>query len=267
MRRRRWQVELALKFWWLTHLAKRLGHITPFKQMAGLIASERAFSGSFIPVDEEIEVPPGVVAPREIIRDYIERASHRTFVYKCPCRAGEGCKNHPAEIGCILLGDAAKNVSLEVGRPATVEEALARVDEALDRGLVPMIGHMLIDTVVFGAAPYKKLVTLCFCCSCCCIFRSGMSRLVNTYPRSLVKLEGVNVTVGDDCAGCGTCVSVCPIENMTLVDGVATIGDMCLGCGACARACPRGNTRVTIEPGARLLEDLKRRVEAHADIE
>jgi ferredoxin len=94
-----------------------------------------------------------------------------------------------------------------------------------------------------------------------------MSRLVNTYPRSLVKLEGVNVTVGDDCAGCGTCVSVCPIENMTLVDGVATIGDMCLGCGACARACPRGNTRVTIEPGARLLEDLKRRVEAHADIE
>jgi ferredoxin len=267
MARKKRHIDFALRFWRLTHWAKSLGRWTPFKQMAGPIASEKSFRGSFIPVGEEIEVPPGVVAPAEVVRDYITRASHRTLVYKCPCRAGEGCEKHPAELGCILLGDAAKKVNPEVGRSATVEEALDHMERALERGLLPMVGHMRVDTYVFGAKPFNRLITLCFCCDCCCIVRSGMRNLVDAYPRSLVRLEGVSVEVDDACVGCGECVPVCPVENVRLVDGLAVIGDMCLGCGACARACSRGLIRVNIKPGSRLIEDLKHRVEAGVDIE
>lgn len=267
MRRRRYQIEFMLKFWPLTHMAKRLGGFTPFKQMAGLMISEKALNGSYIPVSQEIEVPPGVVAPREIIRDYIERASHRTLLYQCPCRAAESCKNHPRELGCIMLGDGAKSIDPELGRPATVEEALDHMEKAIDSGLYPMVGHVLFDSVIFGAKPYDRLVTVCFCCDCCCIARSEMRGLLTAYPRSVVRLEGVNMEVGADCKGCGECVPVCPVENMTLVEGIATIGARCIGCSACVTACPRDNIKVVIEPDARMQEDLRRRIEAHATIE
>ena len=267
MPKKKKQIEIALKFWRLTHWAKRIGHIPPFRQMAGLIASEKAFSGSFIPVGEEIEVPPGVVAPRDIIRDYITRASHRTIAYMCPCRSGEGCQNHPRDLGCMLLGDAARMVDPDVGYSATVEEGLAYMERALERGLLPMIGHMKIDKYVFGARPFDRFLTLCFCCRCCCIVRSEMRGLAGAYPRSLVRMEGVNVNVLDGCVGCGECVPVCPVENIELCDGVASIGDRCLGCGTCVDTCSRGYIKMTIEPGASLIEDLRRRVEADVIIE
>ncbi len=267
MKRKRYHIELALRFWRLTHWAKRLGRFSPFRQMAAPIASEKSFRGSFIPVSEDIEVPPGVVAPADVVRDYVRRASHRTIAYKCPCRAGEGCEAHPRELGCMLLGDAAAAVNPEVGYHATVEEGLEHMENALSRGLLPMIGHMKVDEYVFGARPFDRFVTLCFCCPCCCIVRSEMKGLVGAYPRSLVKLEGVNVEVEDGCVGCGECVPVCPVENITLADGVAVIGDMCLGCGGCAAACSRDFIKVRIDPGAELIESLKRRVEAGVDIE
>lgn len=264
---KRYQIELALKFWKLTHWAKRLGRFPPFRRMAAPIAAEKNFRGSFIPVGEHIEVPPGVVAPEVVVRDYITRAGHRTIVYKCPCRSGEGCENHPHDLGCILLGDAAKTVAPGVGRSATVEECQHHVDRALERGLLPMIGHMKVDEFVFGARPFDRFVTLCFCCRCCCIVRSEMRGLVEAYPRSLVRLEGVSVEVTEGCVGCGECLPVCPIDNVTLAGGVAVIGDMCLGCGSCAAACSRGHITVRIEPGSQLIEALKRRVEAGVDIE
>ena len=261
------QIDLALKLWRLTHWAKRLGNITPFRQMAGLVASEKNLRASFIPVDEEIVVPPSVVAPRMILEDYIRRASHRTIIDECFCRAGEGCERYPRDLGCILLGDASREVDPGVGRPATVEQAIEHLDRALDAGLLPMLGHLRIDQAVFGVWDFSRFLTMCFCCECCCVIRSGMRRLVDAYPRSLVRLEGVRVEVTDDCVGCGECVPVCPIENIRLEGGVAIIGEMCVGCGTCARACSRGSIRITIEPGSRMDEDIRRRIEAGVDIE
>jgi ferredoxin len=267
MLRKKHQISLALKFWRLTYWAKSLSRFSPFKQIAGLIVSDKVLRASFVPVGEEIEVPPGVVAPREILRDYIQRASHRTISYMCPCRSGEGCQNYPQDLGCILLGDAAKTVNPDVGYSATVDEALAYMDRALERGLLPMIGHVRIDRYVFGAKPFNRLMTLCFCCECCCVFRSGMRRLLTAYPDSMVRLEGVKVEITGECVGCGDCVPVCPVENVRLVGGTAEIGDRCLGCGSCARACEQGCISVTIEPGSRVHEELKRRIEAGVNIE
>ena len=266
MGRKKWQIDLALKGWRATHWAKRIGHVTPFKQMAGLIASEKVFRGSFIPVDEFIEVPPSMVAPRELVTDFITRASHRTIIHDCPCRKGEGCKDYPVDLGCMLLGEGSRDVDPGVGRSATVEEGLAHLERALESGLLPLVGHLWVDKVVFGIDDYSRLLTVCFCCPCCCVVRSEMKGLVSVFPDSLVRLEGVRVEVTDECVGCGECVSVCPIENVTVAGGKARIGEMCLGCGSCARACSRGFIKVSIEPGSKVQDELRRRVEAGVNI-
>lgn len=267
MGRKKWQIDLALKGWRSTHWAKKLGHIPGFREAAGLIARESAFKGSFIPVDEFIETPPSVAPPRELIADFITRACHRTIINFCPCRSGEGCRKHPADLGCILLGDGARDVHPEVGRSATVEEALAHMERGLESGLLPLVGHFLIDKVVFGVRDYSRLLTVCFCCPCCCIVRSEMRGLAGAFPRSLVPLEGIRLEVNEECVGCGECVPVCPVANVSLEAGKAVMGTMCLGCGTCARSCTRGNIRVRIEPGTAFAEEARRRIESGVDIE
>lgn len=45
----------------------------------------------------------------------------------------------------------------------------------------------------------------------------------------------------DKCTGCGACVDICPVEAVTLVDGVAFVNrNDCSECGACEAECPTG---------------------------
>ena len=63
-------------------------------------------------------------------------------------------------------------------------------------------------------------------------------------------MPGVNVTVTDRCAGCGTCAAgICFVNAIRLVDGRATISDACRGCGRCVEACPSEAIALTIDAG------------------
>ena len=43
------------------------------------------------------------------------------------------------------------------------------------------------------------------------------------------------------CTGCGECLTVCPVDAISLVHGKAAIdSEACLACYACADACPQG---------------------------
>ncbi len=49
----------------------------------------------------------------------------------------------------------------------------------------------------------------------------------------------------DRCVGCGLCIDVCPLENISLTDDKAHFeGDGCISCGHCAAACPQGAIQV-----------------------
>lgn len=43
----------------------------------------------------------------------------------------------------------------------------------------------------------------------------------------------------DKCIGCESCVAVCPVGAISMVDGKAMIDeDTCISCGACVHECP-----------------------------
>lgn len=43
----------------------------------------------------------------------------------------------------------------------------------------------------------------------------------------------------DLCTGCENCVGSCPVEAITMEDGVAVVNaDECIDCGACVGECP-----------------------------
>jgi ferredoxin len=43
----------------------------------------------------------------------------------------------------------------------------------------------------------------------------------------------------DTCTGCESCVDCCPVEAISMQDGVAEVSaDDCIDCGACVGECP-----------------------------
>ena len=45
----------------------------------------------------------------------------------------------------------------------------------------------------------------------------------------------------DVCVGCGTCVDICPVGAISMVDGKAQIdATLCTGCGVCTQLCKFG---------------------------
>jgi len=55
-----------------------------------------------------------------------------------------------------------------------------------------------------------------------------------SYPNNFRGIEAEK----DKCIGCGTCISVCPMENIRIENGLAVIGDDCATCLSCFHWCP-----------------------------
>lgn len=46
----------------------------------------------------------------------------------------------------------------------------------------------------------------------------------------------------DNCNACGTCMDICPLDCIYLIDGIAEVvyPQECWHCGACRQDCPEG---------------------------
>ena len=82
----------------------------------------------------------------------------------------------------------------------------------------------------------------------------------------MVRLPGLTVVVGEDCVGCGSCLSACPVQVISMDGGLARIGAGCKGCGRCVAVCPEGVVELQIDRGDRVLEKLVARIEQRTDI-
>lgn len=48
------------------------------------------------------------------------------------------------------------------------------------------------------------------------------------------------------CVSCGTCIKACPLQAISVPDGISAVVEMgrCIGCGLCARECPASVIKV-----------------------
>jgi ferredoxin len=119
-------------------------------------------------------------------------------------------------------------------RQVDVEEGLDLLQVAYENNLVQ-----------FGENVRNKVNFICNCCGCCCEAMIAARRFAIMNPVHTTNfLPEVD---GQKCNGCGKCVSVCPVEAMTLVSAndpnkpnlkTARLNEaLCLGCGVCVRNC------------------------------
>jgi ferredoxin len=198
-------------------------------------------------VNEPIEYGEDIVLPSQIVSHFIKQANVHWIMNECICRSADGCQEHPIDLGCLFLGEAAEGINPELGRRVTVDEALEHVRRAQGAGLVHMIGRNKLDTVWLGVGPGTKLLTVCNCCPCCCLWRMipQVTPLISTKVK---RMPGISIRVRDDCTGCEICVDgICFVNAISMNDGAATIGEACRGCGNCVILCPESAIEILID--------------------
>jgi ferredoxin len=194
----------------------------------------------WLPINEDIKMPGDTPLPLEVLDRIIEEASHRAIFDYCGCREGWKCKHYPAEIGCLLMGDSC--IEAKRGSPfreVGVEEAKAHARRAIEAGLVPIVGKARADNFIFRIKDRKRLLTVCFCCECCCVTRYTSLLPLKLVEPSQPHLESLKMTfIPEKCKGCGKCVEHCYMDAITVVDKKAVISEFCRACGRCAFICP-----------------------------
>jgi len=249
---------LAMKLWPLGRLGKKAARLPVVgKPIGGVLWSEKNLDATYVPVGETVEVEPGSVLPYQIIEDLVRRASVRFLLDGCLCRTAAHCQSYPEEVGCIFLGDAAARISPERGRTVEADEALEHVEKGRAAGLLPCVIHSSFDASLLGI-DYRKMLAVCFCCNCCCTFRTDMVGGPLAYRERIIRLPGLVVSSVGDCGLCEKCARACFLGAIEVGRDGPVFAEFCKGCGRCAAACPRGNIRIRLDPAVdteRLLLD------------
>lgn len=211
-----------------------------------------------VQVNESVELPREMVLPSQVVDHFIEQANTHWIMNACICRDSSQCEEFPIDLGCLFLGEAASGINPKQGRQVTKTEALEHVQRCREAGLVHMIGRNKLDTVWLGVGPGERLLTVCNCCPCCCLW--GMLPYLTPHIGAKVtRMPGVAVSINGRCTGCGTCTQqVCFADAIQLVEGRAVIGEACRGCGRCVEVCPQGAIELSIEHGQSVAESVAR---------
>ena len=226
-------------------------------------------TGSAIPVNLSLGTYEDQIIPRKVAEYFIQKAG-TILLIDCPCRTANKCENHDVHLGCTWMGRGASKMPLDKwpgAHIATKEEALERERLAYENGLVPHLGKLRSDAVIYEVVDYEdEFMSICHCCSCCCvasIMKYGPSFIKQTVKR----MEGVEVRVDPDkCVGCGTCFKVCIYDAMKMKKNKAMIEqEECMGCGRCERVCPNGAISISIDDYSRI-DELIARFEERVDI-
>jgi len=249
-------------------LTARLLRIPVFRPIMERTTDPKNSNDVRIPINESLGTYENQLIPLAVLEYFIKKASHVYIFTHCPCRLLADCTNYDQTLGCMALGNGALRMKT-LGRIGTKEEAMERAKRAVAAGLLPSLGRVNADTIIYQALPEQgDLMHICFCCPCCCVEATGKDS-----PKYLKgwskKMEGVSVTVNTDlCNGCEECLEVCIYDSMKVIDHVAVIDPegkgLCKGCGRCERVCPTGAITITIEEDG--VERMIARIESSVDV-
>ncbi len=264
--RRMVKLSVALS-WPLMQAAKRLSNVPLLKWIINPVFAYPHNEITAIPINAEIAMPDSVALPSRIIEEVLKRSSDIFVLDECICRGLLECTNHPKDIGCIALGPATRRMHPSHGRFVTVDQGMAHVRRAGKAGLVASVAHVWIDPVAFWTVPFSRLMFICFCDDCCCLYRTHMKHRGPNLDRAYKRLPGISVSVDrDTCDGCGICAERCFIGEMQVIGGTAVVPESCKGCGRCVEVCPRGALRLEMDDMERLVSRMMDRIGAVADI-
>lgn len=202
-----------------------------------------------LPRDETVKIgrsieEENVVLPSQLIDTFIDKSGYRCIMNYCICRAGNKCKDYPQELGCLFLGDAAKNIHPDMGRSVTKAEAKAHIRKCQEAGLTHLLGKGKFDTLWLDAYPGSKLMTICNCCPCCCV-TIALPYMAPLLRNKMTRMPGVKVEVTEDCIGCGKCADSCVFGGLDMDGEKAVINEECRGCGRCIEACPQKAVKIS----------------------
>ncbi len=159
-------------------------------------------------------------------------------VSTCYCRhkmqhAGTVC-DAPMDICMTFNTTGSSLIRHGHARKVEVTEALELIHKAWEHNLVQ-----------FGENNREGVNFICNCCSCCCEALLAAKKL--GIPQAIHTSNFIIQSIHNECKGCGTCVSVCPIDALKLVSAedpdhpkkrkVEIDEDVCFGCGVCVRNC------------------------------
>lgn len=205
-----------------------------------LTGRSRHIRGHVLPVNRSLGEAAQTALSRDVLAGLIARSTAVGAMNECLCRAVGGCTDYPADLGCLLLGDAVRELHPGLGREVSRQEALNRVDRALALNLTPMIIHFKSDAVLWSL-DHSRMLTICFCCPCHCLIREAVGSR-SAPSANLTGLPGVTVALQPDkCTGCGRCRAACFLGALHMEQGKPAIDETrCVACGRCAMACPHG---------------------------
>jgi UDP-glucose 4-epimerase len=265
VRRSRHFYKLLVKLWPAGKIVNQLAVQPVLGPLLRPCFSADSNEAIIIPVQEAVRGTESVMLPFPLLTPLVSQASARTILNECMCRRAEGCRAHPQEFGCLFLGDGAAKIDRSMGRQASVDEAMAHVQRALETGLVPLVVHAAFDAWMLDI-PYRRTLAICFCCDCCCTVRQGLRLAPPAFWDTVVRLPGLTVIASPACTGCGLCAEVCHIGAISLDGGAAQISDSCKGCGRCAIVCPAEAITVGVAEEVDVLDRLMGRIERRTDI-
>ncbi len=255
MARPMWFVNLLSKAFPNRFLIAKLTKVPILGKVLVKVLNKLLFEGSdimYLPKDQVIEVNQvvkrggEVVLPSKIVQHFIETAKYHWIMNFCICRRSEKCEHYPIELGCLFLGEAVLGINPQLGRQVTKEEALDHVKKCREAGLIHMIGRDKLDTSWLNIGPDEKLLTICNCCNCCCLWRI-LPELAPELGKTFKRIPSVKVRVIENCVGCGTCTKdICFVKAIQLVNNKAIISNACRGCGRCVEICPQHAIEINI---------------------
>ena len=189
-----------------------------------------------INIGQKIYEDDSIVLPSGVVNYFIDKSKHHVIMNFCICRSSKNCEHYPRDFGCLFLGEATLNIDPRLGKQVTKDEAKEYVKKCREADLVHLIGRNRLDSVWLKAKPPEKLLTICNCCECCCLWMM-LPNLSREIGAKVTKLAGLEIKVTDKCTGCGECAKVCFVNAIKIVDQKAQINDNCRGCGRCVEKC------------------------------
>jgi len=261
-----WWLDVLKIYWPLNHIAAKATNwplVGPLITKAvNPLFNPKSFNITYIPINAKIEAPVSTILTQEIIADLIRSSAHRVVIKRCSCRDSKKCQTFPAEDSCLLLGEDTKKISPEIANHISVEDALAHMNTKISLGLIPMTGRVRMDDLYYGVPNQGRMLTICFCCPCCCTVLASAKYFPEKIRSSIVPLKGLQVLVDESkCIQCRSCIDACFMNAISIEDSrIAHDASKCIGCGRCSMVCKQNATTLEIADNRAAVDELLGRI-------